>query len=187
MRWYLIDRFIEFASGDRAVAVKCVSMAEPHLHDQTKGYPTQPLSLVIEGMAQTGGLLVLEYSQFEKKVMLAKIAKASFAFLPRPGDTMKFSAKIVNRGEEGASIEGIVEVEERLLGSIDLFFAFLPDRIDNRKTFSQVDYLGMMRQLRILDVGVDCQGQPIKPPARMLAEEQAQFAGWAAEDLPRVP
>ena len=78
MRWYWIDRFIEFESGRYAKAVKNVSLAEDHLHDHFPHYPMIPNTLVIEGMAQTGGLLVCEHSQFTEKVVLAKVPKAIF-------------------------------------------------------------------------------------------------------------
>ena len=57
MRWIWIDRFVEFESGRRAVAIKNVSLAEEHLHDHFPGYPIMPNSLITEGLAQTGGLL----------------------------------------------------------------------------------------------------------------------------------
>ena len=64
MRWYWIDRFIEFESGKRAKAVKNVSLAEEHLHDHFPGFPVMPGSLMIEGMAQTGGILLGEHYRF---------------------------------------------------------------------------------------------------------------------------
>ena len=76
MRWYWIDRFTEFESGRRAKAVKNITLAEDHLHDHFPGYPIMPNSLVIEGMAQTGGLLVCESTGFREKVVLAKLSKA---------------------------------------------------------------------------------------------------------------
>ena len=85
MRWFWIDKFIEFESGKRAVAVKNLTMAEEHLHDHFPGYPCMPYSLMIEGMAQTAGILVGEARNFEEKVILAKIKRASFTGLARPG------------------------------------------------------------------------------------------------------
>ena len=43
MRWYWIDRFLEFESGRYAKAVKNVSLAEDHLHDHFPGYPVSPI------------------------------------------------------------------------------------------------------------------------------------------------
>ena len=67
MRWYWIDRFVEFESGRYAKAIKNISLAEDHLHDHFPYYPMIPNSLVIEGMAQTGGLLVCEHNQFHRE------------------------------------------------------------------------------------------------------------------------
>ena len=85
MRWIWIDRFIEFESGRRARAIKNVSLAEDHLHDHFVGYPVMPNSLITEGLAQTGGLLVGEVNKFEEKVILAKIPKATYHFPAVPG------------------------------------------------------------------------------------------------------
>ena len=55
MRWFWIDRFTEFESGQRAVAIKNVALSEEQLDDHLPGFPVMPNSLIIEGMAQTGG------------------------------------------------------------------------------------------------------------------------------------
>ena len=52
MRWFWIDRFLEFNSGTTARAIKNVSLAEDHLHDHFPGYPVMPGSLGIEAIIQ---------------------------------------------------------------------------------------------------------------------------------------
>jgi len=64
MRWIWIDKFLEFKSGEFARAVKNLTLAEEHLHDHFPGYPVMPASLIIEGLAQTGGILVGEARAF---------------------------------------------------------------------------------------------------------------------------
>ncbi len=86
MRWIWFDRFEQFDSGKRAVAIKNVTLAEDHLHDHFPDYPVMPASLMIEGMAQTAGILVGEARNFEEKVILAKIKRADFQRLIRPGE-----------------------------------------------------------------------------------------------------
>ncbi|MHC4582031.1 MAG: hotdog family protein, partial [Planctomycetota bacterium] len=76
MRWIWIDKFVEFCSGDSAVALKNVTLAEEHLHDHFPGFPVMPESLLIEAMAQTAGILVGEAKKFQEKVILAKIKRA---------------------------------------------------------------------------------------------------------------
>src|SRR6202007_1984465 len=94
MRWIWIDKFIEFESGRRATAIKNVSLAEEHLHDHFPGAPLMPNSLVIEGIAQTGGLLVAEHFGFQERVVLAKVTQARFEFSASPGDTLTYRATI---------------------------------------------------------------------------------------------
>ncbi len=101
MRWFWIDRFLEFESGRRAKAIKNVSLAEDHLHDHFPHYPMLPNSLVIEGLAQTGGLLVCEHNQFTEKVVLAKVPKVHFHFHARPGDTLTYTATIEYQNGRG--------------------------------------------------------------------------------------
>ena len=94
MRWIWIDKFVEFESGKRAVAVKNVTLAEEHLHDHFPGFPVMPECLMIEAMAQTAGILVGEARQFQEKVILAKIKKAVFFDFVRPGDSLQLEANI---------------------------------------------------------------------------------------------
>ena len=108
MRWIWIDKFVEFTAQASATAVKNVSLAEEHLHDLYPAFPIVPHSLLVEGMAQTAGILVGEARNFQEKVILAKVGKATFHRLVRPGDTVFFNAKIDQLSEHGASISGTV-------------------------------------------------------------------------------
>src|ERR1051325_6164048 len=115
MRWIWIDKFTEFTPRTSATAIKNVSLAEEHLHDLYPAFPIVPNSLIIEGMAQTAGILVGEARNFEEKVILAKIGRATFHRLVRPGDTIVFQATIQQLNEQGASIAGTVKVENDLV------------------------------------------------------------------------
>jgi 3-hydroxyacyl-[acyl-carrier-protein] dehydratase len=76
MRWFWIDRYEEFVRGRHATAVKNVSLAEEHLHDHFPGVAIMPNSLIVEGMAQAAGLLVADAIDFNRRVVLAKVAAA---------------------------------------------------------------------------------------------------------------
>jgi len=88
MRWIWIDKFLEFRSGQFARAIKNLTLAEEHLHDHFPGYPVMPASLIIEGLAQTGGILVGEAGGFAEKVVLAKIPRAEFHGVACAGDQL---------------------------------------------------------------------------------------------------
>ena len=105
MRWIWIDRFVKFEPGKTAQAVKNISLSEEHLHDHFPGYPVMPAALIIEGMAQTAGILVGEARNFEEKVILAKIKKAVFYHYVRPGDTITLHANIESIAPEAAFLQ----------------------------------------------------------------------------------
>src|ERR1041385_6817690 len=109
MRWIWIDKFVEFTPRISATAIKNVSLAEEHLHDLYPAFPIVPNSLIVEGMAQTAGILVGEARDFAEKVILAKITRATFHRLVRPGDTLVLTAQIEQLNEQGASTRGTVK------------------------------------------------------------------------------
>lgn len=129
MRWLWIDKFVEFTSRRSAVAVKGVSLAEEHLHDLYPGFPIVPHSLVVEGFAQTAGILVGEARNFEEKVILAKVGRATFHRLARPGDMLRFSANVDQLTEQGASVTGTVHVGEDLMAEIEMMFSHIDQNL----------------------------------------------------------
>jgi 3-hydroxyacyl-[acyl-carrier-protein] dehydratase len=129
MRWIWIDKFTEFTSRVSATAIKNVSMAEEHLHDLYPGFPIVPHSLIIEGMAQTSGILVGEARNFEEKVILAKITRATFHRLVRPGETLAYDAKIEQLSEQGASISGKVTSGPDKVADIELMFSHIDQNL----------------------------------------------------------
>ena len=125
MRWIWIDKFTEFTPRTSATAVKCVSLAEEHLHDLYPDFPIVPHSLIVEGMAQTAGILVGEAANFAEKVILAKIGRATFHRLVRPGETIAYNARIEQFSEQGASASGRVAADGKLVAEIELMFSHI--------------------------------------------------------------
>ncbi len=123
MRWIWIDAFTEFESGKRARAIKNVTLAEDHLHDHFPGYPVLPPSLMIEGMAQTAGILVGEARSFQEKVILAKVRQARIDEYCVPGDQVTYEAVVDSLEEAAATIQGTVYRNGRQIGSISLMFS----------------------------------------------------------------
>ncbi len=166
MRWIWIDKFIEFESGKRATAIKNVTLAEEHLHDHFPGYPVMPNSLIVEGLAQTGGLLVGEYNRFEKKVVLAKIPKAVFHFPALPGDTLRYSAVIEYIKDDGAMVSATSLVGQRLQAEMEIVFAHLADEGRAKTLFEPKNFVFTMKLLGVFDVGRNSEGgRLVEPPA----------------------
>src|SRR5688572_24823941 len=145
MRWMWIDKIVEFEPGRRMVAVKNVSLAEEHLHDHFPAeqggpaLPVMPASLMIEGMAQTAGILVGAVNEFREKVILAKIVSARFDAEVVPGETIRYDATLERMEAAGASTSGIVQrlrhagADEsptwETIGRIELMFSHLDQNL----------------------------------------------------------
>ena len=173
MRWYWIDKFTVFQSGSHATAVKNVSLSEDYLVDRFSGFPVMPGSLVIEGFAQTAGLLVGECSLFQERVVLAKISKCIFHRYPVPGDTLTYSVKIDDIKPDGAFVTGSSHIDGELQAEIELMFAHLSDADTNRELFEPVDFLAMLRIFGLYDVGRKSDGSPLDQPPHLLEAELA--------------
>lgn len=129
MRWMWIDRFVEFVSGERATSVKNVSLAEDILHDHFPGYPVLPPTLMIEGMAQTAGILVGEAKAFAENVILGKIRRAEFTDYAKPGDQIHYDARIESLDANAAVTAGVVRKNGAEIGRVDLIFSHVNQAI----------------------------------------------------------
>lgn len=173
MRWFWIDRFTEFVSGKHARAVKCVSLSEDAVDEYCPGYPCLPSSLVIEGMAQTGGLLINQLKDFRERVVLAKIGNCRFADVPRPGQRLDFHAVISNLQPNGAFVNGRVERDGKLFCEMELMFAFLDDdKFAKVEQFEPAAFLRMLRLLQLFHVAVTETGESVSIPEHLLEAEK---------------
>jgi len=146
MRWLWIDRVVELEPGDRLVAVKAITAGEPHFADPgvtESEAPTphvMPMSLIIEGMAQTAGILVGHTHEFREKVVLAKVSNASLSEDAPPGVVLRYTATLEQIDARGAATRGRVEliapggqtdepVIPREIGRIDLMFSHLDNNL----------------------------------------------------------
>ena len=140
MRWIWIDRFIDFQPLELATAIKSVTLAEEHLHDHWAAYPVMPFSLMIEGMAQTAGILVGQARNFQEKVILAKITNATIDELVVAGDQLKYHARIGTITESAAVTEGVVYKNDKQIGRVDLMFSHIDQNRSGRQ-FPQENFV----------------------------------------------
>lgn len=133
MRWLWIDKFLEFRSGQFAKAVKNVSMAEEQLRDHFPGYPVMPNSLIIEGMAQTGGILVGEAQDFKNMVVLAKLSRVDFCDTALPGDQLTYEATLKELRSEGAAVEAKAFVNGRPLAAAEIVYGHVDRSAESKE------------------------------------------------------
>ena len=122
MRWTWIDRFVSFAPGKSAVAVKNLSLAEDHFADHFPGFPVMPAPLILEGLAQTGGILVGHANNFEKNVVLAKMT-AKFHREATPGEQLTYTATLLDLNDTGARVQGTAHSGPDLVAEAEIMFA----------------------------------------------------------------
>jgi len=153
MRWIWLDRILELDRGVRCVAIKNVTAAEDVLHDHfpaTDSHPAipcMPHTLIIEGMAQTAGIMVGHARDFQEKVILAKIGKAIFTdVLATPGTTIRHTATLSHLDDRGGSATGVTELLDPVTGvaspfaEIDLMFSHI-DRNTQGLTFPEHNFV----------------------------------------------
>lgn len=145
MRWMWIDRIVELEPRRRLVAIKNVSLAEEHLHDHfaadagrgLAALPLMPASLILEGMAQTGGVLVGHAGAFAEKVILAKVNRAELRREATPGCTLRYTAELERLDAAGASVRGTVELHDHgrpaagweRIGEVEMMFSQLDNNM----------------------------------------------------------
>jgi 3-hydroxyacyl-[acyl-carrier-protein] dehydratase len=140
MRWIWIDRFLEFRSGKSARAVKNLSLAEDFFADHFPGYPVMPAPLILEGMAQTGGILVGEVNDFREKVVLAKVPWARFHREALAGQQLIYDMEMLHMRPEGAAVQGRATVGETLVAEAEIFFAHL-DQARSQQLFGDHNFV----------------------------------------------
>ncbi len=174
-RWMWIDRFTEFVSGQRAVAVKTVSITDEPLDLYMPGFPVMPCSLIVEGIAQIGGALVGQLRDFEDRVMLAKAGRVVMHREAVPGDRMTYSAEIVNVEPEGARVRATSHIDDELQAEVELLFAYLGEEVAAEALIAPADLIVMLRLYGLYDVGKTASGEPIAVPQRLLDAEQGMY------------
>jgi 3-hydroxyacyl-[acyl-carrier-protein] dehydratase len=94
----LVDRVIDIRSDEHGIGIKNVTINEPHFQGHFPGDPVFPGVLMIEGMAQTAGLLCISATGTQpKSVFFLTIDKAKFRKPVRPGDTIEYHMNKITR------------------------------------------------------------------------------------------
>src|SRR5947207_12084452 len=92
----LVDRILELEPGKRAVGIKNVSANEEFFQGHFPQYPIMPAVLIIEAMAQVGGVLLLAMDEYRGKLALfAGVDRAKFRQPVFPGDQIVMEAEMV--------------------------------------------------------------------------------------------
>ncbi len=123
----LVDRIIEHESGKKAVGIKNVTLNEPHFQGHFPGRPLMPGVLIVEAMAQVGGLVVSQIPDLPKGLFVfAGIDNVRFRRPVVPGDQLKISCEILSiKRKRFGKIFGEAKVDDQLVCSGELMFSLM--------------------------------------------------------------
>jgi beta-hydroxyacyl-ACP dehydratase FabZ len=124
----MIDRILEFEADKRIVGLKNVTINEPFFQGHFPGHPIMPGVLLLEAMAQTGGVMALkslpEEERKKKILYFMSIDKAKFRKPVTPGDQVRFELELIrSRGtimsfKAVATVDGGVVAEAEMMAMV---------------------------------------------------------------------
>ncbi|HVO33985.1 MAG TPA: bifunctional UDP-3-O-[3-hydroxymyristoyl] N-acetylglucosamine deacetylase/3-hydroxyacyl-ACP dehydratase [Gemmatimonadales bacterium] len=112
----LVDRIIEIEDGRRIVGIKNVTINEPFFEGHFPGHPVMPGVLIIEAMAQVGGVLLMGHSGGdvdlrEKVVYFMSLDAVKFRRPVVPGDQIRFELELIQHKERASRMRGVGYVD----------------------------------------------------------------------------
>ena len=112
----LIDRVVEFEPTKRLVAIKNVTINEPFFQGHFPGYPIMPGVLVVEAMAQAGGMIMMAElpDRARKLVVFTGIERAKFRRPVTPGDQLRIEVEVLSMRTRAGRIQGRAMVDGKL-------------------------------------------------------------------------
>ncbi|MFQ5329653.1 MAG: 3-hydroxyacyl-ACP dehydratase FabZ [Thermodesulfobacteriota bacterium] len=121
----LVDKIVELVEGERAKGIKNVTVNEPFFQGHFPGHPVMPGVLIVESMAQVGGILAFKSANVADQVLyFMGIDDARFRKPVLPGDRLELTVEVLRRrgkvwslkGE--AFVDGALVAEAKLLATI---------------------------------------------------------------------
>jgi len=123
----LVDRVVEVKENESIIAYKNVSISEPVFEGHFPGHPIYPGVMIIEGMAQAGGVLAFLSSSEEDKeaakdkvVYFMSIDKAKFRNPVKPGDRLEYRLNVIKHRGNIWVLDGKAYVDNTLVAEAEL-------------------------------------------------------------------
>ena len=118
----LVDRILEHEPGKRIVGLKNVTINEPFFQGHFPGHPIMPGVLIVESMAQVGGLLMLtDVGDAAQLVMyFTSLDNVKFRRPVKPGDQLRLEIEMVQRRGRMCKIRGVARVDGEIVCEADM-------------------------------------------------------------------
>jgi len=122
----MIDRVLEVVPGKSIVATKNISVNEAYFQGHFPGHPVMPGVLIIEALAQAGGVLAYESVAAEERIWilyLVGVEETRFKQTVRPGDQLMLRVELVKRRRNLWRFTAIAEVDGKLVAEAQILMA----------------------------------------------------------------
>ena len=126
----MIDKVLSLEKGKSITAIKNTTINEPYFQGHFPSYPVMPGVLILEALAQAGGILAYKTEEDDdlknKLTYFMGIDKAKFRKPILPGSTIVLNVELLKRRQFVWVFSGKAEVEGRLCAEAELMASFLP-------------------------------------------------------------
>lgn len=130
MRHFHLDRIESLEPRVRAVGLRAVALSDDVFTEHFPGNPVLPGVYVLEGLAQTAGVLLWETSARSRIAVMVSVDRARFTSFARPGEVVRFAVEIDSHDERAARVRGVAAVGERQVAVAGLTFSMqTPERV----------------------------------------------------------
>ena len=126
MRHFHLDRIESLEPGVRAVGLRAVALSDDAFTEHFPGNPVLPGVYLLEGIAQTAGVLLWETSARSRIGVMVSVDRARFTSFARPGEVVRFAVEIDSFDERAARVRAVATVGERQVGVASLTFSMQP-------------------------------------------------------------
>ncbi len=128
MRYVLLDRITTLEPPEIAKGIKCVSLSDDVFVDHFPGHPVMPGALILEGLAQLGGVLIeatmRERGRSDLHALLTMVDRARFRKMVRPGDRLEMEAHGMVTTEDGGRVRALAHLDGELATEAQLTYVF---------------------------------------------------------------
>ena len=123
MRHFHLDRIVSLERGKSATGVRSVALSDDVFTEHFPGNPVLPGVYLLEGLAQTAGLLLWESCDHTHIAVMVSIDRAKFPSFARPGETVTLAVEIDSVDERAARVRGVASVGDRQVAMAGITFS----------------------------------------------------------------